>query len=121
MAARPGRWCGKCRTVHSAGEDCPQRQPFARKRAGDRSGRGGSRWRRLREAVFRRDKFLCQICLKAGRLTAVELHGHNHGVCDHIIPEAEGGSDDPTNLQTICQLCDRVKTSAEAQAGRGEG
>lgn len=77
-------------------------------------GRGGRPWRRTREAVFIRDKYLCQICLKAGKLTAVELHGPNAGVCDHRIPLSQGGPDTMDNLQTICQPCNVVKTLQES-------
>ena len=80
-------------------------------------GRGGRQWRKLRERIFIRDRFVCQICKAKGKLTAIELHGPNYGVCDHIVPISQGGSDDPINLQTICQRCDKTKTQAES---RGE-
>lgn len=82
-------------------------------------GRGGSKWRTRRQRIFERDKYLCQICLAAGRLTPVELHGPRHGVCDHRIPTAEGGTDADENLQTICQPCDRTKTAQESQRAGG--
>jgi len=80
-------------------------------------GRGGRPWRRKRERVFNRDKFLCQICLQQGRVTAIELSGKDAGVCDHRIPIAEGGTDHEENLQTICQPCDREKTAQESARG----
>lgn len=80
-------------------------------------GRGGRPWRRKRERVFERDKFLCQICLSSGRVTGVELSGPNAGVCDHITPLAEGGTDAEMNLQTICQTCDREKSARESARG----
>lgn len=83
------------------------------------SGRGGHRWRVLREQVFRRDHFLCQQHLKFGEWVEVALHGPGHGVCDHIIPTSEGGTDDLDNLQTLCQACSRVKTASESARGRG--
>lgn len=84
-------------------------------------GRGGRPWRRTREQVFARDKYLCQICLKAGKLTPVELHGPSAGVCDHRIPLSQGGPDTMDNLQTICQPCDTVKTLKESAEAQGYG
>lgn len=73
-------------------------------------GRGGRPWRRLRESILERDKHLCQVCLPQGRYTlATEV--------DHVIPEAEGGTDDRTNLQSICGPCHEEKTKAEAARG----
>lgn len=80
-------------------------------------GRGGRPWQRKRARVFERDNYLCQRCLDKGVLTAVELSGSNGGICDHIIPKAEGGTDDEENLQTLCKPCDREKTSEEASRG----
>jgi 5-methylcytosine-specific restriction enzyme A len=37
---------------------------------------------------------------------------------DHIIPLAEGGADDGTNTQAVCQSCSDAKTSREATRGR---
>jgi 5-methylcytosine-specific restriction protein A len=114
MPIKPGSWCTKCRKVHKA-ETCPHRKPFQRKRGSNQqSGRGGRAWQRTREFIFNRDRFLCQIHLKKGELVSVELHGGNHGVCDHIIPIAQGGGNDHHNLQTICQACDREKTLKES-------
>ncbi|WP_416234625.1 HNH endonuclease [Methylophaga sp. OBS4] len=83
------------------------------------SGRGGRPWQRKRKAVFERDNYRCQECLKIGKLTFVNLHGRNAGICDHIIPLSAGGTDDDANLQTICPACDKAKTHAESLAGRG--
>jgi len=77
--------------------------------------RGGRPWQRKRERVFKRDKYLCQICLQAGIINPVDLHGPNHGVCDHIKPKSRGGDDSESNLQTICQRCDKVKTGKESR------
>jgi len=82
-------------------------------------GRGGSKWRAKRKRVFERDHYLCQICKRNGKVTSVELHGSKHGVCDHIKPLAEGGTDNDENLECICQDCDRLKTHNEAARGRG--
>lgn len=116
MPAKHGRWCGKCRSVHRG--DCPEREPW-QKPVAARSGRGGRPWRRKRERIFERDGYFCQLCLGKGVVNVVTLHGTDAGVCDHKVPLAEGGSDDDSNLQTICQACDVEKTAQESLRGRG--
>ncbi|TDI82541.1 MAG: HNH endonuclease [Betaproteobacteria bacterium] len=83
------------------------------------SGRGGSKWRAKRARVFNRDQYLCQICKRNQKITPVALHGAKHGICDHIKPLAEGGTDKEEDLQCICQACDRLKTFNESAHGRG--
>ena len=68
-------------------------------------GRGGRPWRRLRDKIFLRDKHTCQVCGRVGG--DLEL--------DHIINAAKGGTDDDSNLQTICKPCHIPKTHAESQ------
>lgn len=115
MPAKPKSYCGKCRIVHRD-EECPHRIAFGRRRQSEStSERGGRRWRATRVRIFNRDSFLCQIHKAKGVLVSVELHGPNHGVCDHIIPLAEGGVDEDDNLQTICQSCDVEKTQLESK------
>lgn len=70
-------------------------------------GRGGRPWRRKRDAVLLRDAYTCQHCGYIG--TDVEV--------DHIVNVASGGSDDESNLQTLCVPCHKVKTAQES-AGR---
>ena len=41
---------------------------------------------------------LCEMCLKQGRYVAVE---EDH----YIIPLAEGGSNDESNLMSLCRSC----------------
>ncbi|MCP4597784.1 HNH endonuclease signature motif containing protein [Neptuniibacter sp.] len=74
-------------------------------------GRGGRPWRRIRERIKERDKGLCQICLKAGLMVPGTI-------CDHIIPEAEGGRTTDDNLQMICRKCNDRKTQQESQRAR---
>lgn len=73
-------------------------------------GRGGRPWRRKRDAVMARDKYICQVCLTAGRYTPADE-------VDHVVPRAEGGSDADGNLQAICRGCHDVKTKAEIARG----
>jgi 5-methylcytosine-specific restriction protein A len=77
-------------------------------------GRGGRPWRRKRERIFKRDKYLCQICFANGKLTPVSLHGPTAGICDHKVALTHGGTDDDDNLQTICKACDKKKTGKES-------
>lgn len=73
-------------------------------------GRGGRPWRRLVEAVKRRDAYTCQKC---GRITA-------QGDCDHVVPESEGGKTVMANLQWLCRVpCHLAKSQAEAARAQG--
>jgi 5-methylcytosine-specific restriction protein A len=60
--------------------------------------------------VLERDRGLCQVCLLNGRTTlASEV--------DHIVGKAQGGSDDESNLQAICDTCHDAKTASEKHNG----
>ena len=112
------RFCARCSRPHSTDSGCPKK--VAWDKTGRSSGRGGRVWRdKIRPRIFKRDAFLCQIHLARGLEVPVELSGHNHGVCDHIVPLEEGGTDRDSNLQTICQECDKIKTQEESLRGRG--
>ena len=65
-----------------------------------------SLWVKLREHILRRDKHLCQPCLRTGRITSANQ-------VDHITPKAKGGTDDPSNLQAICSPCHDEKTAKD--------
>ena len=51
-------------------------------------------WLKLRRFVFERDGYRCVRCKRPGRL---RLH--------HRIAFADGGSDSPENLETMCESC----------------
>lgn len=70
----------------------------------------GYEWSKRRKVVLQRDGYLCQRCKRAGRITAANI-------VDHIIPKAEGGTDDYDNLQVICNKCHQLKTAEEAARG----
>ena len=82
-------------------------------------GRGGRPWDRKRARVFKRDKYLCQEHYGQGKLVTVNLHGKNAGICDHIKPKSQGGTDNEDNLQTLCKACSDVKTLKESGKGSG--
>lgn len=67
----------------------------------------GSNWDKARKRALERDKGLCQVCAKAGRVTlATEV--------DHINPRAKKGDHSLDNLQSICNQCHKRKTAEES-------
>lgn len=76
----------------------------------------GSAGVRDRERIRKRDCGLCQECRRQGRFS-IGL------VVDHIVPLWEGGSDDDSNKELICQTpCHDAKTAREAvERARGGG
>ena len=61
---------------------------------------------RARDELFAKEPF-CQICRR--RLARIR---------DHIRPLAEGGTEDPSNIQGLCKFCHKLKSRAEAARGR---
>ena len=68
----------------------------------------GRAWQRLRLAVLKRDRFVCQ-CMRCKAANRVRLATE----VDHIVSKAQGGTDDPSNLQAIASECHKVKTQEE--------
>ncbi len=56
----------------------------------------------VRKYVFDRDKYQCQSCGKTKLETELTI--------DHIMPLARGGSNDISNLHTLCRTCNQKKT-----------
>ncbi|NMF98398.1 HNH endonuclease [Aromatoleum toluolicum] len=52
---------------------------------------------------------LCVECEREFRVTAASE-------VDHIFPLADGGADDESNFQSLCDGCHKAKTAAENQA-----
>lgn len=78
-----------------------------------RHARGyGTEWVKARDRILKRDAYMCQPCLTAGRPTPATQ-------VDHIIPKAKGGTDDPDNLQAICTDCHDAKSAREAAEAQG--
>jgi 5-methylcytosine-specific restriction endonuclease McrA len=55
----------------------------------------------VRDYVYRRDDYRCQSCGASVTETKLSI--------DHIIPLAIGGSNDLSNLQTLCLPCNQRK------------
>lgn len=55
----------------------------------------------VRIYVFQRDNFQCKSCGKTAQESELTI--------DHIIPLAKGGSNDISNLQTLCLTCNGKK------------
>ena len=57
----------------------------------------------LRHAVLKRDNYRCVECGATNKETTLEI--------DHIVPVAKGGTNDISNLQTLCKDCNRAKSA----------
>lgn len=73
----------------------------------------GTAWRKLRRRAMERDQHLCQECLRNKVFTLAKE-------VDHIIPKSRGGTNDMSNLQSLCVKCHRSKTVKEAREARNE-
>jgi len=65
--------------------------------------RAGKWW-----TVLARDKWKCLSCGRSAREDGVLLE------VDHIIPRSKGGSDDMSNLQTLCKKCNIGKSNRDS-------
>ena len=62
----------------------------------------------LKNGLFFRDKGRCQIC---GKDLTCLLSTDNKINYDHIVPLDQGGSNDPSNFQLTCEICNTFKES----------
>ena len=83
------------------------RQAFLMWEGGNTTQRGyGHAWRKLRQQILDRDSHLCQHCIRSGRyIAATEV--------DHIQNKARGGTDEITNLRSLCTPCHKDKTARD--------
>lgn len=84
-----------------------QERPSIDKRSAFRPVELRDGWLALRFRILKRDGYRCQMC---GR------NAKDHGAIlevDHIVPRAKGGTDDPTNLWTLCFDCNRGKRDSD--------
>ena len=116
MASRKtGRPCRSCRVgIHYGNGQCEKCQGTASTKRWSQHHRGrtteqrgyGSQWRLIREQVLKRNKNLCQPCLRSSVATPAKQ-------VDHIIAKAHGGNDVDSNLEAICIKCHGIKTAKE--------
>lgn len=60
--------------------------------------------KKLRTEIIQRDNYTCVNCkFKAESYETSRLH------VDHIIARVNGGTNDPSNLQTLCSTCNLIK------------
>ena len=64
-----------------------------------------SDWRARRTRILLRDAMRCRECRRA--VSGREAH------VDHLVPLEDGGTDDDSNLRTLCDRCHGRKTRAE--------
>nr|HAT8715374.1 hypothetical protein [Legionella jordanis] len=66
-----------------------------------------TRWPKwLERALFCREKGRCAFCKKD---ISSLLNTNNKPAIDHIVPIALNGTNDPTNLQMLCNMCNTTK------------
>lgn len=116
MPKMPPRPCNqpRCRNMATKNGRCDdhQVQAWASSSGKTAAERGyGSKWKKLRDSIMRRDKHLCQECLRAGIVTPAKA-------VDHILNKARGGTDHPSNLEAICEHCHQEKTNRERRDGK---
>lgn len=79
----------------------------------NRHARGYGRAHELMRELVLGEEPLCRACkVKAPPLYRAAV------VADHIVPKAEGGSDERENYQGLCDPCHRAKTARESANAR---
>jgi hypothetical protein len=74
-----------------------------------------SNWNQwLRTALFHRENGCCSIC-KTNLTGIFSIEEKLH--IDHIVPISKGGTNDPTNLQILCEECNLKKGNRNTNTG----
>ena len=66
----------------------------------------GTKWEVIRTRILKRDGGLCQNHLRKGIVKQASC-------VDHIKAKAHGGTDDDSNLESLCWSCHAAKTARE--------
>ena len=89
---------------------CPKHpKPEWQKKATETKRIGGRRRQALRAALFAADP-LCAECQRQGRVTLATER-------DHVVPLSEGGTEDVSNTQGLCEPCHDAKSKTESARG----
>jgi 5-methylcytosine-specific restriction protein A len=92
------RYCPQHKKLTEAQYDKYQRDPDSVKRY-------GQLWRKIR-ARFLKEHPLCEMCKREGKLTpAKQVH--------HVVPLANGGTNESNNLMSVCLACHSTITAKE--------
>ena len=67
----------------------------------------------IRHEVFKRDNYRCLECGASNKDTVLHI--------DHIVPVSQGGSDELSNLQTLCETCNLAKSNRAWVGGTDDG
>lgn len=102
------RGCPKTTTDRSGYCDEHRNEGWQQHQRGQtRHQRGyGSKWDGIRARILKRDRHICQECLRNGRPVPA-------ATVDHIKPKAHGGTDEDRNLESLCYSCHYRKTAKE--------
>jgi 5-methylcytosine-specific restriction enzyme A len=90
--------CKYCMGVHPRGFNCTKKPPRTKFPSDITKFRGSRLWKKKSQEIRKRDKYLCQVCLKEMRYTFRNLEVH------HIVPIAKNWDLklENTNLITLC-------------------
>jgi len=69
--------------------------------------KGYAWWRKLRNEIYARDNWTCQLC----GVKCNNKQGPLKIQCDHKLPRIMGGTHDKSNLWTLCNRCHGIKDS----------
>lgn len=102
LQSRQHKACAECGESffpdHGARLLCSRR--CARKRG--KYGCGYFAWKRKLDRIIKRDRKCCQLC---GKKVVMSRDSHMSPSLDHIVPKAQGGSNDDSNLQLAHWIC----------------
>jgi 5-methylcytosine-specific restriction protein A len=87
-----------------------RRQAWTHERPSSAERGYGAAWRALRAQVLAEEPH-CRLCAAEGHLEAART-------VDHIVPRAQGGTDDRENLRPLCDRHHRQKSGREGRASR---
>lgn len=80
-------------------------------KAGTTEMERGRAWMDKRRRVAAAHQYQCTTCHRA-------WESHRDQI-DHVIPREQGGSNDESNLQPLCNECHKAKTDQETKARAG--